>query len=267
MSHILTNNDLLLFRDLLRKISNNNIDNQFIENELMFLLPAYNNDLLIKFDIREKGSCRPMFIPKAKSIIICINKLDEWLDNNTKDFINNYNINDYKSFRSYLFLYLITHEIEHSIQYLMVENVINAPNNVIRSAYKGLFDLFNPPFYIIPRLISESRQKISLLLYKLKENLYLLERNANIESMDLICNLALFNNDEDVYNIFNEIKNLYYKCGYANNNRGSIEETYRSILMYDKYKKFYGNVDISDEDRVRYGFNINDNIRQKIFKK
>lgn len=268
MSQIIkSNDDLVLIRDIRERFYNDSFNINYINEELISLLPSSNDKVLINYEISSSGFIASSFIPRYKKIILCINKVNNWLDNNINDIMNEYNFSDYKLLKSYLFIFLITHEIEHSYQYLMGENIIKAPNIVISKAYKGLFDLFALDDSIIPKLISESRRKLSLLLYKIKENLYLLERNANIESMDLLCRLAILNNDDDIYNIFNEMRNLYLKCGYIRDNMGSIEETYRNILMYDKYKKFCTDINLSDDDKIRYGFNIDDNIREKLFKK
>ena len=148
----------------------------------------------------------------------------------------------------------------------MGEGLVSSSCCVLSSAYKGLFDLLNPPFYILPRLITETRQKLSLILYKINENFYLLERNANIESSDLICKLATLNNDEDIFKVFYDIRELFTFCGYDKNNRGCIENTYRNILMYDKYRKFYNDTVLSCEDKIRYGFAIDDDMRKMLKK-
>jgi len=196
-----------------------------------------------------------------------LNKINIWLQNNTDCFFESIKSSDYNILRSYLLLFMITHEIEHSYQFLMSEGVIVAPNTLLKDAYKGLFDLLNPKYYAIPRPIKEARQRVSLFLYKLKENFYILERNANIESMDLISKCALYNNREDIYQLFIDMKNTYLKCGYINNTIGSIEETYRHILMYDKYRKFYNEIDMSEDEKVRYGFSIDEETRDKVLSK
>ena len=57
------------------------------------------------------------------------------------------------------------------------------------------------------------------------------------------------------------------KLGYINSNIGSIEETYRKTLMYRKYKKIYEDLEISDDERIRFGFNISDETRNKLLSK
>ena len=62
------------------------------------------------------------------------------------------------------------------------------------------------------------------------------------------------------------MKNTYLKCGYINSSIGSIEETYRKILMYSKYKKFFNEINLCEEEKVRYGFSISEETRKKLIK-
>lgn len=268
MSNIIKDNDDLLFlNDILNYIKDNEINKDFLQSEIVNLLPKFNNELLINIDVRERSTSTAIFSPQKKSIIFCVDKIEKWLDENVLSFKDLYKGTDYNLLRRYLFLYMVCHEIEHSYQFLFGEGVIVAPNSVILNAYKGLFDFLNPKEFIIPRPILEFRQRLSLLLYKINENNYLLERNANIESMNAIRNLACFNGNDDIYSLFDRMINLLYFCGYQDNNKGCIYNTYKKILMYDKYKKFNEEIILSEDERIRYGFSISDNTRDKLLKK
>ena len=268
MSNIIKSEDtLVILNDIIDYISKNEITKDYLEKVLSLLLPKENDTLLIDYNVIENGFKTAMFVPKDKSIFLFVNNINIWLDKNINDFKNDIKTTDINSLRPYFFLLIITHEIEHSYQYLMGNGLVDAPNDILKDAYKGLNDLLEPNNYIIPRPIKQTRKILSLFLYRMKQNFYLLERNANIESMDLVSKCALSNNRDDIYQLFNDMKNTYMKCGYTNSTMGSIEETYRQLLMYDKYKKFYEKIEMSEEDRVRYGFNITEETREKILKK
>lgn len=223
--------------------------------------------LLIGCGINERFGATAQFDFSTRSISLSLKKLGKWLDTNLDDFIKVYNIKDFDTFRAYLFMFVIGHEIEHSYQYLMSTDIIEAPNNFLKNAYKGIFDILKSEDYIIPRPITQTRRITSVLLYKFKEDQYLLERNANIEGADFVSQLALYNNREDIFEIFDNVKKLMMKLGYINSNIGSIEETYRKTLMYRKYKKIYEDLEISDDERIRFGFNISDETRNKLLSK
>lgn len=166
--------------------------------------------------------------------------------------------------KCFLFLFVITHEIEHSYQYLMGQNLISSPSKTIQRGYKGIFDLFLPDNSIIPRPIKQTRNTIALFLYKRKENFFILERNANIECTDLLCQLSNYMERIDIFEMFNSMKNSYMCMGYGKSSKGNLEETYKEILLYDRYQKFHE--EVTEEEKIRYGLNISEQAREKILK-
>ena len=267
MSNIIKNKDgLILLKDIITYTQGHELTVDYLENVLVNLLPYDNNKPLVGHYIREKGSITAMFTPDSNIIILSINKINEWLDKQTEDFIGQYNISNKNEFKSYMFLFMLTHEIEHAYQFLIGKEIVSSPNDVLKNAYQGLFDLMIKKDYIVPRPITIFKRLISKILYSTNENLYLLERNANILSMELVGNCALYDGNEQIYKIFDNMMRTYLICGYTDNNVGSIEETYRGIYMYNKYRKFYHDIDINDKDKVRYGFKIDDETRNKVLK-
>ena len=79
-----------------------------------------------------------------------------------------------------------------------------------------------------------------------------------------LCNCSLYMETYDIYNMFLSLKNKFLKLGYVDSNIGSFEETYRKILMYDKYLKISKELNICEKDRVRYGLNISEVTRKKV---
>lgn len=268
MSNIITEKEELLYlSDTIKYISQNEINKSYLEEILKQLLPKKNGETLIKDNISENGITTAVFSPRNNSIKISINKINEWLELNSKELSEMYKTNDINTLKSFLFLFVITHEIEHSYQYLISNGIIKSPSEIIKQGYKGIFDLLLPDKHIIPRPIKETRRKVSLMLYKSNENFLILERNANIESTDLLIQLATFMEREDILNLFKDIQDIFIEVGYTENNKGSMDETYRKILLYDKYKKFYEETNLKEEDKIRLGLNISEEARQKILKK
>lgn len=268
MSNIITEKeDLLFLSNIIKYINKNDINKEYLEEILKQLLPKKNGENLIRNNIGENGITTAVFSPRTESIKISINKMNEWLDSNSKDLSEMYKINDVNTLKSFLFLFMITHEIEHSYQYLISKGKIESPTKIITQGYKGIFDLLIPDKHIIPRPIKETRRTLSVFLYKLKENFYILERNANIESTDLLIELAAFMEREDMINLFKDIHDTCIEIGYTENSKGSLDETYRKILLYDRYKKFYEETNLKEEEKIRLGLNISEETRQKILKK
>ena len=128
MSNIVKNKDDLLFlSDILKYIKCNKVSKSFIENELSKLLPNYQ-DNLIKLCVNDRGNVYPCFLPKYREIMLYINKIEDWVNVNSNAFFNQYNGSDLDLFKGYMFIYLFTHEVEHSYQFLMGENLIDSPS-------------------------------------------------------------------------------------------------------------------------------------------
>ena len=72
----------------------------------------------------------------------------------------------------------------------------------------------------------------------MRENEFVLERNANIESLDLVCRLSSLLSDQKSYSAFLDMLYTFVKCGYSENVVGSMVNTYNSILLGDRISKF-----------------------------
>lgn len=258
---------LLVIKEYIKYALKNGLDNVFFEQVLKELLPNNNGDLLIDYRVLEKGYMTALFRPHQREVLVSVNKMNEWLDKNCDDLRKMYKIDDLNEFRIFLSLFVVAHEIEHAKQFFIGNGEEEAPNILVKKGYEGIFDLFYKDESIFPRPIKDTRRKISLMLYKMKENNYILERNANVEGADYLTQLALYMNKENIFNVFNDLKTNFLKLGYVESNMGCLEETYRNILMYDKYKKIYKDLEICCEDRIRYGLSISDDTRIKILKK
>ena len=268
MSNIIKNeNDIKNINIILEKINKNGIDNEVLESLLDTTLPKKDNNKLINYYISKSiFNNIAQFNPQNKCIALNPNNINKWLDSNTNDFYKYLEKTDKNILKNYLLLFMITHEIEHSYQYLMSKNIIESKTDIISNGYKYIFELFDNKS-IIPRPIKDTRKNISLLLYKKNENNYILERNANIESLDLITKISQYNDQIEINELFNDMKILFLKQGYINNNIGTLEETYKKILMYDKYKNFIHNTNLNNIDRINLGLNINEEERKELLKK
>ena len=267
MSNILKNqDDLILLKDIINYVNKNEISKSYLEEVLKLLIPSNNGDHLISCNVKEGGSATAIFMPQYMSINVSLDKINKWLESNGKDLADFYKVSNDSTLKSFLFLFVVTHEIEHSYQYLMGEGLIETPSKIIQCGYKDIFDLLLPDNHIMPRPIKEVRNNISLILYKIKQNYLVLERNANIECTDLLCQLSLYMEREEIFKMFNDMKNSFMRIGYKENCCGSLEETYKKILLYDRYKRFYEKVNISEDEKIRYGLNISEQTRQKVLK-
>ena len=266
MSNIIKNdNDLDCVIKFINGVYNNGLEKESLEELLNSLIPKSNGKSIINYRLTNQKSFTALFEPLTQTIEISFDRLNNWLKNNIKDFEKHYKIDDIRMFYAYLALFVITHEIEHSYQYLLGNGLVEG-NKTMSLYYKYLENLFQKDESLFPNTIKRFKRVLSLLLYKAQENKYILERNANIEALDLLCQCAIKMNRQDMFDIFNGMRNLFLKQGYYDSNKGNIEETYRNILMYHKYKKVKVDQSLDENERVRYGLPINEETRSKILK-
>ena len=158
---------------------------------------------------------------------------------------------------AYVLLGIIAHEVEHAYQDFIGENKLLSPNLLISDAYKGLYDM----------IINENQDSLLLLKYFNNRDNLLLERNAQIESFDFVIQCAQHTNQKCIYNIYKEWIKGWLLLGYKTNNKGSIHETYNYLGLKDKYNGFNYEVDISEEEKIRYGLPIKDSTRERLLLK
>ena len=268
MSNIINNkSDLIELRNSLNKIRNKEINEESLEVILLNLLPRKDNKDLVDYKIsKNRITTTAKYYPQYNTIELNPININKWLNRNTNDFIKYTPHTKEKILKSYLLLFIISHEIEHSYQHLISNKIIDKPS-IITEGYKNIFDLFNKDNSIIPNPYKNLRRELSLYLYKIHENDYIVERNANIECSDFISRFALINSQNEISELFNDIKSLYLRLGYKNDNKGSLEETYKKILMYDKYKKFNKDTNLTEDEKANFGLNINEDTREKILNK
>jgi hypothetical protein len=111
---------------------------------------------------------------------------------------------------------------------------------------------------------NEENNSELLLKYFMNCNNLLLERNAQIESFDLVMQCAKYANQETIYNAYKEWIKGWILLGYYKNNKGSIYETYDYLGLKEKYDSFNCEVNMSEEEKVRYGLPIKDSTRERL---
>ena len=245
--------DLLLLKDFIKQIDKKEVDSDTITNFINEIAPKKNGIQLTKPIILPNGNTPAYFLPNTNSVNFSINILEEFIKQHKNECKEAYKIKDENALRNYLYLYVMLHEVEHSYQYLMSSGEIEAPNNLIKDGYYGIFNL-----NAISQIIYEKHR------YEKYHFSLILERNAIIESDDALCQLAELEEHDEIREMFFVRRNMVLKYGYQKNANGSLEETYRKLLMYHAYKKFDKNIDCSEEERIRLGLNITEEARQKV---
>lgn len=263
MSNIVKNkDDLMLLKDIFEEIKNYDVDACLLEEIVKSLLPKDNNgDYFSGYEIYDIDGGLSRFSLTDNILILSIDEMNRWIDGNILRLIKGFNVSDIELFRSYLFLLVIIHEIEHSYQYLMAYGLIDAPCEFVGSGYRLIIDtIVNRDINKLKRL----RNSIAYYLYSKNDGLYVIERNANVEAFDLLQNLAIENDNVRLGNVFNRMRNAVAMSGYMDNNMGSFYETIMNMRLGYEYKKLNHNYQLSDIERFRYGLPISEEFRKKI---
>ena len=252
--------------NLVDDILNNGYDKSKIESILNNLMAKDDKgDLLLRYIVRDRGQNTAIFIPRYKVIEVSISKLQEWLNLNSKDLMEMFNVSNKDILDVYLLLMVLMHEVEHSNQYLISKSLMDAPCTCIKEAYVSLIDLLIPKDYILPRPILFVRRSVSLVSYKLRENEFLLERNAQIGSLEKLADVAFVRGDIEIREMFVKMKNIFATLGYKDNCDGALINTFKDIYMGDKLKKFtFDYEDMDMMERYRLGLPIDQETRSKV---
>lgn len=267
MNNLIANQeDLNKLKNILCKIRNKGINNDILEELLVLLIPKKDEQLLTTYKFHKNGLTTASFIPNDNSIKLNVKNILYWIaESSSINKILNQKISQ-SDLNAYLAIFVIAHETEHCIQFLMANDMIDSPYKLIKEGYKNIFELFNKNDSIIP--FKDFCRQLRLFLHKINTNSYILERNANLESMDLLYELGKFEENKNATEMFMKLKNGIGKLGYQGKYNGCLEETYRKTLMYNKYKKFDFSEKITEEERRRYGLPIvkSKSLKRNIFK-
>ena len=251
---------------LVYDIKDNGFDKEKIESILDRIMPRdKDGNMLLRYRVNDKGLHTAIFIPEYEVIEVSIKRLNNWLDINTKDLAEMYEIDDIDLLRSYLVLMVLMHEVEHANQYLISLGKVEAPCIAIRDAYSILFDLMKRKDYILPRPIKQVRRAVSVISYKKRENEFLLERNAQFDSLGTLSNIAFYNEDIDIRGMLLDMRSIFAIAGYTKNTDGTLVNTFKDIHMGDKLKKIHHDYVYMDMmDRYRNGLPVDQHTRERI---
>ena len=252
--------------DFVYDIKDNRFDKEKIESILERIMPRdKEGNMLLKYRVSDKGVHTAIFIPQYEVVEVSIKRLNSWLDVNARDLAKMYEVEDKDLLRSYLVLMVLMHEVEHANQYLISLGKVEAPCTAIKDTYSILFDLMKRKDYILPRPIKQVRRAVSVIAYKRRENEFLLERNAQFDSLGTLSNIAFYNEDFDIRGLLLDMRSIFAVAGYTKNTDGTLINTLKDIYMADMLKKInHDYEDMDMMDRYRLGLPVDQHTRERI---
>lgn len=252
--------ELLNLRDIIEDIKNNGVS----KNNIIKIDSIVNdNDIPLVFNRMNINTAS--FSPNYRNISVNISKIDNWLNEMCKYFIEHFDIKDIDLLKAYLVIYMYRHEIEHTNQYMIGMGEKDSKYEYQEQVYNDLFNILISKKYLVPRPIKLGLDLYRFILYKKNAYTYLLERNATIEGFDLASSIAYLVKEEDIYNCMLDSCNTHFLFGYLNNGDGSLLETYRGLKMMKSYRNLILPDDLSLFERARQGLIINNDERKLVF--
>ena len=266
MSYIVNSKiDLMLVKDLFNIYRKENMNVDLLEIIVRELIPKdKNGDILIGYELYNNGGGFPLFSLSENYLNLSIDELYVWIDKNSKVAIDKFNVKDMELFKDYMFFFVLCHEIEHSYQYLMAYDVVDAPCDLVRDSYKLIIDSLICRNYDKIGKLKILRNRLVHYLYYKNSYKYVIERNANVEAFDLMQMLAIENEHDHLISVFNDMRNSFLLFGYLKDNKGCFDETMKDILLWYDYKKMDHNYVLCNIDRYRYGLPISLEYRNEI---
>lgn len=255
MSNIITTpKDVETLHSHLEYIRSNGINLTSIVNFLEeFILKDENGNPLSPFVVDSK-KCYTAHYERFNNILnISYDGFMEKVAQLFKKFLSldkNLNISD--DFKNYVALFILLHELEHSCQYYISYDLLNSPCIMVKNCYQLLCI---PDNEMGKRSFTEVlKNKLGDILYKITKGFLALERNANVESLNAIYQLASLEQDEGLIKLINMLRMSQALIGYEFGGQGVLINTAKVLFQLDKLEGFDEIDTFSFEEKVRYGF-------------
>lgn len=260
LSVIKTEQDVMLISQLLEKLRSGGYKESVLE-EILNSIVLQNPNFPINI-ILGKSSIPAVFDAEKRKIEISFERLKHYINNIISTTIKGDQYLNKEIFNNYVLLALL-HEVEHYNQYLITKKYVEFPYEILIFGYSNLMTL----------RLSKTINPISGLIKIIRFSFYyngpdhLLERNANVGSLDLLVKVAKYENNKEMLNVLNQLLYGYLLIGYDSLYNGAMEQTYKKKGIISTYNSFNHSEEIPVKDRVRYGLSIDDETKQKVLKK
>lgn len=254
MSNIIKTENLKSLYSHLEYLRNKGIDKEFIANFLdEFIIRDANGKPLVPYSIDLTKNFTPNYNIDKNSVNISydgfITAIAKYYNQFLKIFDSYPNVSD--DFKNYLAIFILSHELEHVYQVCIRNNLIVSPSVMLESCYKMFFDTKKEVSTYSMK--EKLRYVIRKIMYQIPRGYLAIERNANLESTDLIYKLASLESNEDLTKLIEELRMSQALTGYNFNGPGVLVNTAKIILQFDRLKGFEETETLSFEEKVRYG--------------
>lgn len=204
------------------------------------------------------------FNPELKYISINIEKLIKWLDEAVKDTMKLYDIKDAELLKSYLIVYALCHEIEHSNHKLISEKKKQPNYNYKVKAYRDIYSAILPKEYLLSIPIPFVNDNIRYIIYKINAYNFIFERSATIEGFNIASSIAELSNDREMLKYLISVRNKQIYQSYKYSAEGYLKYTYRLLRMMRRYQRLKFPSDMTLDEKAREGLELTEVERKKL---
>lgn len=262
MSNIIkTTEDLYKFRRCLEIFRNEGFNGDTLMVAAHRMMPRDKSGFIAEYKIKDQGSKPAVYVDRYNRMEFALDKCNEWINANIGTLMRKYNIKDEKTFRSYLTMYLLMHEVERTYLHLMGKGYIQSPCETVRGCYNLMNEIILGPT-INP--VKQVRKAIALVPYLKHPDQYVFERNANVETYSGLLSLAGDEGNKEMVELYRGLATKAMLVGYEKDNKGCMYHTFKDLLMLDYYNKFNKNEELKPNDAARYGLEIPEETRKKM---
>lgn len=257
MSNITKTEDLKNLYLHLEHLKIKGVDKSFIGDFLDdYIIRDANGKNLISYSLDLTKRFKPYYSIDDNSVNISYDGFITSVSQYYRQFLKIFNLypNVSDDLKNYLAIFILSHELEHAYQGCIKNGLVVSPSIMLESCYKMCF---NPKSEIANYSLKEKlRYIIRDYIYEIFRGQLALERNANVESADLIYKLASLESNEDLIKLIEELRMFQAFIGYNFNGPGVLVNTAKITFQYDKLKGFEEKDIFSFEEKIRYGLPI-----------
>jgi len=269
MQHVKDEKDILIrMKKYISKIQQLGIDYTIINTILNELIPRDSKgDTLSRFDISTQRNIPFEYNSNERIVNVSIPDLKCHIISNVDALADSFGVEDKNKLCSYLCLFSLIAEIEKVYEHGMANGIIIAPCASVQAGYKELFNLFDTEAIERTSALGRAKNAYSAYLYRKDTFLHAINRNANLESAQLVRQLAQESQEQSIVDTFDSMSNYFASIGYHRNANGCFDHTFRDIAMRKSLKVLDKPNDLSITERVEYGLPVPETTRKLLLSK
>ena len=268
MSHVNTKETIIDLKQYLEQLEDV-IKISTINKIFDKIIPKDQNGNKITGTIVTSGKTIPIiYLPKSNTINVSINYFEKETEKYMKQLCHQANIQDDKTItklKAYYRLYALLYENEHALQFAIAKNEYPFKYEEVKEGYQNIIEHLTKNNLMIP--IQSKEKSDSLSLTSETQFKSILNRNARVEALSDIITILGKEKEEEIREILNSLYLTNLLAGYEETTKGSMYTTHKELLLLNKYKIIKRDILMSEDERLRFGLEINNETRNKLLAK